>query len=68
MFMEVVSVFINGASGYHEGLRLIEDANIDDVKFRIREQKYLELLEQGEKSNALEGPEAGTDPIGSRPC
>ena len=44
---------INGASEYHEGLRLIENADVDDVKFRIREQKYLELLEQGEKSNAL---------------
>ena len=43
----------NGHSHEHDGLRLIEGANRDELKFRMREQKYLELLENKDLSSAL---------------
>lgn len=43
----------NGHPHCHEGLRFAEDADINEIKFRIREQKYLELLEQRQTTNAL---------------
>ena len=43
----------NGHSHEHHGLRLIEGANRDELKFRLREQKYLELLEKRDLSPAL---------------
>ncbi len=43
----------NGYSHEHDGLRLIEGANRDELKFRMREQKYLELLEKKDLSTAL---------------
>ncbi len=43
----------NGHSHEHDGLRLIEGANRDELKFRMREQKYLELLENKDLSPAL---------------
>ena len=43
----------NGHSPEHEGLKLIEGVNRDELKFRMREQKYLELLEKKDLSPAL---------------
>ena len=43
----------NGHSHEHSGLRLIEGANRDELRFRLREQKYLELLERKDLSPAL---------------
>ena len=43
----------NGHSHEHSGLRLTEGANRDELKFRLREQKYLELLEKKDLSPAL---------------
>lgn len=36
-----------------KGLLLVEDADPDVMRFRIRQQKYLELLEQGDSRQAL---------------
>ena len=43
----------NGHSHEHDGLKLVEGANRDELKFRLREQKYLELLERKDLSPAL---------------
>ena len=43
----------NGNTHEHSGLRLTEGANQDELKFRLREQKYLELLEKKDLSPAL---------------
>ena len=43
----------NGSTHHHTGLKLVEDADLDQMKFLIREQKYLELLKRGERVKAL---------------
>ena len=43
----------NGDSHRHEGLRFAENANKKELKFRMREQKYLELLEERDLGSAL---------------
>ena len=43
----------NGYSHPHEGLKLAPDANSDSLRFSIREQKYLELLEKTETTSAI---------------
>lgn len=43
----------NGDSMHHEGLEFSENANKNELKFRMREQKYLELLEERDLSGAL---------------
>ena len=43
----------NGHTHHYDGLRFAEDADVNEIKFRIREQKYLELLEQRQTTNAL---------------
>ena len=43
----------NGDSHHHEGLRFAENANKKELKFRMREQKYLELLEERDLGSAL---------------
>lgn len=43
----------NGDSHRHEGLRFAENADKDELKFRLREQKYLELLEMRDLGGAL---------------
>ena len=37
----------------HEGLPLAEGSDIDELRFRLRKQKYLELLEQRDHAGAL---------------
>lgn len=44
----------NGESRHYEGLKFADGADQDELKFCLREQKYLELLEQGDLSNALQ--------------
>ncbi len=43
----------NGHPHELDGLSLIDDANRDELRFRMREQKYLELLEKKDLSTAL---------------
>ncbi|KAL9638593.1 MAG: hypothetical protein Q9164_001459 [Protoblastenia rupestris] len=43
----------NGSTHHHTGLKLVEDADLDQMKFLIREQKYLELLKRGERVKAI---------------
>lgn len=43
----------NGESCHYAGLKFADGADQDELKFRLREQKYLELLEQGDLSSAL---------------
>ena len=43
----------NGDSHHHEGLRFAENADKNELKFRMREQKYLELLEERDLGRAL---------------
>ena len=43
----------NGSSHHHEGLRFAENANKKELRFRMREQKYLELLEERDLGSAL---------------
>ena len=43
----------NGAWHNPKGLRLAEQADADNMKFNIREQKYLELLENEDTSSAM---------------
>lgn len=43
----------NGNSHHHEGLRFAENANKKELRFRMREQKYLELLEERDLGSAL---------------
>lgn len=43
----------NGYSHHIEGLRLAVDADPDSMRFSIREQKYLELLEKKETTTAI---------------
>lgn len=43
----------NGDSRHHEGLRFTENADKDELKFRMREQKYLEMLEERDLGGAL---------------
>lgn len=43
----------NGESRHYVGLKFADGADQDELKFRLREQKYLELLEKGDLSNAL---------------
>ena len=43
----------NGDSHHHEGLRFAESVNKKELRFRMREQKYLELLEERDLGSAL---------------
>lgn len=43
----------NGYSHHFEGLKLAVDADPDSMRFSIREQKYLELLEKTETTTAI---------------
>ena len=43
----------NGDAGRFDGLALADGIDKDDIKFRIRRQKYLELLEERNLSGAL---------------
>ena len=43
----------NGYSHHLEGLKLVSDADPDNMRFSIREQKYLELLEKMETTTAI---------------
>ena len=43
----------NGHSGLHHGLPLAEGINKDDLRFQLRRQKYLELLEERDHGGAL---------------
>ncbi|MCJ1224496.1 hypothetical protein MMC12_001141 [Toensbergia leucococca] len=43
----------NGDPHYHQGLTLAQSADRDELKFKMREQKYLELLEERDLGNAL---------------
>ena len=43
----------NGDGMYHEGLLLAEGVNKDELKFQLRVQKYLELLEERDLGGAL---------------
>jgi len=43
----------NGDSRHHEGLRFAENADQDELRFRMREQKYLEMLEERDLGGAL---------------
>ena len=43
----------NGYSHHLEGLKLASDADPDNMRFSIREQKYLELLEKMETTSAI---------------
>lgn len=43
----------NGESLHYSGLKFADGADQDELKFRLREQKYLELLEQGDLTSAL---------------
>lgn len=43
----------NGYPHHFEGLRLAVDADPDNMRFSIREQKYLELLEKKETTTAI---------------
>lgn len=43
----------NWESHRHAGLEFAEGADLDEMKFRLREQKYLELLEEGDLGSAL---------------
>ena len=43
----------NGDSVHHQGLLLAEGANKDELKFQLRKQKYLELLEDRDLGAAL---------------
>ena len=43
----------NGHSHHFGGLKLVMDANPDSMRFSIREQKYLELLEKMETTTAI---------------
>ena len=45
--------YSNGDSAHHEGLLLAEDADSDELRFRLRKQKYLELLEERDLGGAL---------------
>ncbi|KAI4177600.1 MAG: hypothetical protein LQ346_007636, partial [Caloplaca aetnensis] len=40
-------------SGDHRGLKLIDSADRDDLRFQIKTQKYLELLEAGSPGTAI---------------
>lgn len=44
----------NGESRHYAGLKFADGADQDELKFRLREQKYLELLEQGDLTSALQ--------------
>ncbi|KAL9615120.1 MAG: hypothetical protein Q9167_000438 [Letrouitia subvulpina] len=41
------------SNGGHYGLKFKEDADLDHLRFRLREQKYLELLEMKDLGSAL---------------
>lgn len=43
----------NGESRHYAGLKFADGADQNELKFRLREQKYLELLEQGDLASAL---------------
>lgn len=43
----------NGDSRHNEGLEFSDNANKNELKFRMREQKYLELLEERDLGSAL---------------
>ena len=43
----------NGDGVYHEGLLLAEGVNKEELKFQLRMQKYLELLEERDLGGAL---------------
>ncbi|KAL9098408.1 MAG: hypothetical protein Q9163_005925 [Psora crenata] len=43
----------NGNTHHRAGLKLVEDADQDQMRFMIREQKYLELLRRGDRAKAL---------------
>lgn len=44
---------INGHSNYHEPLPLADGADKQDLRFQLRRQKYLELLEERDHTGAL---------------
>lgn len=44
----------NGEPHRYAGLKFADGADQDELKFRLREQKYLELLEQGDLASALQ--------------
>ena len=44
---------VSVSNGGHNGLKFAEDADSDHLRFRLREQKYLELLESNDLGNAL---------------
>ena len=46
-------VSISNGQAHHTGLRFAEGADQDELKFRLREQKYLELLEARKQTDAL---------------
>lgn len=47
-------VHISNGSWHHPGgLKLVESADPDSMRFGIREQKYLELLEREDTGNAM---------------
>ena len=51
---ETLSNESNGNTAYHDqGLLLAEGANKNELKFKLRRQKYLELLEQRDLGSAL---------------
>lgn len=43
----------NGDMHHWGGLKLAQDADADGMRFSIREQKYLELLENGDTGSAI---------------
>ena len=43
----------NGTSQHHRGLVLAEGADANELKFRMRQQKYMELLEERDLGSAL---------------
>lgn len=43
----------NGETHHHTGLKFAEGADQDELRFRLREQKYLELLEGQDLTTAL---------------
>lgn len=44
---------ISISNGGHYGLKFKDDADLDHLRFRLREQKYLELLEMKDLGSAL---------------
>ena len=43
----------NGTAQHHRGLVLAEGADANELKFRMRQQKYMELLEERDLGSAL---------------